>query len=491
MTPYLLSGADGLKRHTVCGIAPRNESRANEFNFKLEIEFRLYATICLLKKRVSIVVYSKQEILGEGGFAQVFRVTDEQGNEFALKEFSPQKHIINQVGKDSLHKRFLREVRHQISIQHNNVVRIIEANLTATPPFFIMEKADCTLNDELKADRTLGGNPEKVLYDIISGIEALHELEIVHRDLKPANVLRIIDASGVARYAISDFGLMTAVNSDSTNLTDSGQGGGTQLYSAPELMNNFKRATPQSDIYSIGAILHDIFGNGKRVPYTELTADGKIGDIISKCTKKQPRRRYQSITELRENLYEVLSSEDIKFHSSDEEKIINLLTKSSELSDEEWDEVFDLIDDNADNDLSNLNIFRSITNQHIINISTQAPELFVSLGKDFCEFVQNGTAFDFDYCDVLANKIQSFYDYGGIELKSLSAIAMLELGTSHNRWYVEHKFMKMVNLNIDNNLALRIKIELENQGINVENKISHVENSIGVSRTDVHPDILN
>ena len=434
--------------------------------------------------------YTKRELLGKGGFAQVFRATDEQGNEFALKEFSPQQHIIDQVGVEHLHKRFLREVRHQININHNNVVRIIEANLTSTPPFFIMEKAACTLNDELRADKTLAGKPEKALYDILSGIEALHELEIVHRDLKPANVLEIIDPQENARYAISDFGLMTAVNSDSTNLTDSGQGGGTQMYAAPELMNNFKRATPQSDIYSIGAILHDIFGNGKRVPFTELTADGKIGDIISKCTKTQPRRRYSSIAELREDLYEALSSEEIKFHSSDEENIINILAANSELTDEQWDEVFDLIDDNADNNVSNGNIFRSINNQHIVNLSTQAPELFASLGKDFFDYTQE-TGFDFDYSDVLANKLQIFYEHGGIELKSLSAIAMLLLGVRHNRWYVEHKFMKMVGLDIDNNLALRIKIEIENQNINLENKISHVENSINVNRNAIHPVILS
>lgn len=433
--------------------------------------------------------YTKHELLGKGGFAKVFRVTDENGVEFALKEFAPQPHIINQVGVENLHKRFLREVRHQTNIKHNNVVRIIEANLTSQPPFFVMEKATCTLNDELRTDNTLEGSPEKVLYDILSGIEALHELEIVHRDLKPANVLKIIGQDGNSRYAISDFGLMTAVNSESTNLTNSGQGGGTQMYAAPELMNNFKRATPQSDIYSIGAILHDIFGNGKRVPFTELTADGRIGEIISKCTKKQSRRRYQSIAALREDLYETISSEEITFHSSNEEKIINILSASENLTDDQWDEVFDLIDENSDNGITNANIFRSITNQHIFNISKQAPELFSSLGKDFCEFVQS-TRFDFDYCDVLANKIQSFYDYGGIELKSLSAIAMLILGVDHNRWYVEHKFMEMVNTAIPENLALRIKIELENQAIDIHTKIARVEGSIEVSRTLIHPTIL-
>lgn len=434
-------------------------------------------------------MYTKQELLGKGGFAKVFRAVNEAGEEFALKEFSPLEHIVNAVGIDHLRKRFLREVRHQLNISHSNVVRIIDSKLDDEPPFFIMDIADCTLKQELDLDKTLSGNHTKAIYDILSGIEALHELEIIHRDLKPANVLKMTKSERSC-YAISDFGLITSINSDSSNLTDSGQGGGTQMYSAPELMHNFKRATVQSDIYSIGAILHDIFGNGKRVPYTECSADGRIGEIISKCTKKQPRRRYSSIASLREDLYDVLTTEEVTFHSFDEEKIINMLMASNELTDDEWDEVFDLIDENAEHGVSNAHIFRSISMEHIEPLSDQAPELFVSLGKDFCEFAKT-LVFDFDYCDVLANKIQIFYNLGGIELKSLSALAMLLLGVGHNRWYVEHRFMKMVGLDIDLNLAKRIKIEIENQGIDIEKNIAHVERSISVSRDAIHPLILS
>jgi len=437
-----------------------------------------------------MVIYNKHEVLGEGGFSKVYRVTDEHGTSFALKEFSPQASAIKQVGIDQLTKRFLREVRHQKAINHNNVVRIIDEQLKADPPFFIMEQALHTLEDKLREDNTLEGKPKQALFDILSGVEALHELDIVHRDLKPGNVLELINSDRSTRFAISDFGLITAINSDSTNLTGSGQGGGTQNYSAPELMGNFKRATPQADIYSFGAILHDIFGSKKRVPFTELSADGEIGRIISKCTKKQPRRRYSSITELREDLYKALSVEKIRFHSSDEEKIINVLTDNAELTDEQWDDFFELIDENIDNQISNENIFRSLNNQHIINLSIGAPELFSSLGKDFLTFSQE-TTFSFDYCDVLANKIQIFYDHGGIELKSLSSIAMLLLGVRHNRWYVEEKFMKMVSHKIDPNLALRIKIEVESQDIDLEEKISHVEHSIDVDRNMIHPEILN
>ena len=92
---------------------------------------------------------------------------------------------------------------------------------------------------------------------------------------------------GDINYVISDFGLISGINGESSNLTGSNAQGGTENYAAPELIRNMKRATFSADIYSFGAILHDIFGQGiNRIPYTELSLAGPIGQIIEKCTKR-------------------------------------------------------------------------------------------------------------------------------------------------------------------------------------------------------------
>ena len=66
------------------------------------------------------------EEIGEGAFAKVFRVEDDTGNQYAKKLFSPQSAIEKAIGKDDLKRRFIREVKYQDSLQHPNIVEIIE-----------------------------------------------------------------------------------------------------------------------------------------------------------------------------------------------------------------------------------------------------------------------------------------------------------------------------------------------------------------------------
>ncbi len=429
------------------------------------------------------------EEIGEGAFAKVFLVEDTAtGNKYAKKLFSPQSAIERAIGRDDLKRRFIREVKYQYSINHPNIVNILEYNIKETIPFFIMPLAECTLKNELDQDNTLGGNPNKALFDILAGLEIMHNNGFTHRDLKPANILKFIE-NGDIRYAISDFGLITSNHSESSTLTGTGAGGGTANYAAPELNGGFKRANFAADIYSFGAILHDIYGNkALRIPYTHLNSlAGEIGRIVSKCTKKLPIRRYKSVIELREDLYNVLDTQVIKFNSTSEENIVKTLKSKSKLSDDEWDELFMYVDECIHGNVSCANIYASITAEHI-NSLVDSPELFNALGSNFCLYILEGKGtFDFDYCDVLAGKAELFYNGEDIGLKAEVSIAILVLGTSHNRWYVEQKYMKMVNKNISDELANRIKIELDVQEINFKRHMRHLEGSISASKNDLHP----
>ncbi|MDQ0707176.1 serine/threonine protein kinase [Pseudomonas sp. W3I7] len=427
---------------------------------------------------------------GRGGFARVDIIANQTGQQFAQKVYDPQPHLIHAVGDEHLKQRFIREVRYQSQISHPNVVVILEQYLESNPPFFIMPLADCTLREELDYDPTLGENLHTALFDILAGLEHIHSLGITHRDLKPANILRFTSSEGKFFYAISDFGLMSASNSQSSTLTGTNANGGTENYAAPELIGNFRQATPSADIYAFGAILHDVFGNSaQRIPYTELTLPGHIGKIIEKCTKRLPIRRYANVSILRDELYQVLNTQPVTFNSSGEESVVELLRNGKQLNDDEWDLVFIQIERNISKNQDTKNILEALSIDHIQFLNSQAPNLFVAMGSFFSEHI-NGNSFNFDYCDVLASKAECFYNGSGLDLKANIALALLYLGTSHNRWYVERKAAGMLGADIPDAQAERIRIEIEVQRIDFARQVAHMTRSIGFHKANLHPILL-
>lgn len=428
--------------------------------------------------------------LGRGGFGIVHEIVDESGAHLARKLFDPNQDMKNVIAKghitlEELKKRFFKEVKYQSKVDSKNVVKILRYDLDATQPWYLMELALGTLQDDLNVDRTLSGKPGKALFDILSGLEAIHDMGIVHRDLKPVNVLQLNNSDSSVRYAISDFGLITAVASDTTTITRTGHGGGTPIYAAPELITNFKYATSTADIYSFGAILHDIFGGGSRTPYVELTVPGPCRAIVEKCTKKNPSRRYQNIAELRSDLFEALNSPDINFGSTEEADIVSLLNSKDELSDDEWDRFFEVLEHANVNGKATYNLFRAIRHQHMDGLAFSSHDLMNSLGMQFSEYVRR-IAHDFDYCDVLADKLEKLFTLGTIALKSHVLLSLLIMGVEHNRWFVERKFAQLAGSTLDDKVAQRFMVDVEADSIDLERYLSHLERSITTNRESLH-----
>jgi hypothetical protein len=206
---------------------------------------------------------------------------------------------------------------------------------------------------------------------------------------------------------------------------------------------------------------------------------------VQKCTKTNVRRRYSGVGALREALFEVLQ-QPVTFSSQEEEEVVQLLQQKESLTEQEWDRVFQQIDENVESDRSNHTIFRALKVVHIDQLATDAPDLLASLGKDYATYAQN-QSFDFDYCDVIATRAEAFYLHGEMDLRAAIALAMLELGTSHNRWFVERKFVQMAGPSISNELAERIATEVEIQEIDFKRKVRHLELSIRVGKDSLHP----
>lgn len=184
-----------------------------------------------------------QELIGSGGFGEVWRAQHE-----TLPEQEAIKFCHEEAQREFLQREVntLKLVQERLA-QHPNIVRLKDVNLTQAPYWLAFEYiAGGTLLDVMQQRHLAWGEALHVMTGIVQGVAAAHALGIVHRDLKPANILLTPD--GVPK--VTDFGLGKVLqqSSSTTNLRM-----GTQHYASPEQING-SRTDPADDVYALGVI---------------------------------------------------------------------------------------------------------------------------------------------------------------------------------------------------------------------------------------------
>ncbi len=135
-----------------------------------------------------------------------------------------------------------------------------------------------------------------------------HEEGVVHRDIKPENIL--LDSRG--RVKIADFGLAKLVGPSraSFTLTGTHQVMGTLDYMAPEQRSRPQEVDHRADIYSLGVVFYEMLTGelplGRFAPPSQLAAvDGRIDDVVFRALEREPERRYQRVSEVRQDVESV------------------------------------------------------------------------------------------------------------------------------------------------------------------------------------------
>ncbi|NQY97615.1 MAG: serine/threonine protein kinase [Henriciella sp.] len=419
--------------------------------------------------------------LGGGTFGEVKAAVDSEGVHAAIKFFKNPG--LAGVSEEELLKRFSREVRYQKMIDHENVVKVYGQNLQDEEPWFAMELADCTLKDLIANGSLTSDLRNKALFDVLSGLETIHANGLKHRDLKPANILFFEDEQ---RFAISDLGLSAAHDGESSTLTISGAGGGTENYAAPEMARSLKQATFETDIYSFGAILHDLFVGTRRTPYERLRGPGAIGKVIEKCTQPLPRNRYREIAALRADLYDALENLDEQPPSPKDEKVIEILGQPAWTRDD-LDFVFMHVDEQTQERQFERRVVSSFSSEFLRFIAEHHPEYVPCICDYILEYnIEFEGNFDFNYCDVLANQMELVLQVADLEGKAKLLLGLLMLGTQHNRWYVERKFVDLAGPAANDALIRRMKIEAEARDIDIDGYLNHLPKSIHMSGSELH-----
>lgn len=114
-----------------------------------------------------------------------------------------------------------------------------------------------------KANKYPSAELLRLMRDVVSGLEHLHELGIIHRDLKPQNILIINGKSLCAK--LSDMGISKRLLEDKSSLDCHFTGYGSSGWQAPEQLLH-GRQTRAMDLFSLGCVLFFCITGGKH-PY--------------------------------------------------------------------------------------------------------------------------------------------------------------------------------------------------------------------------------
>jgi hypothetical protein len=258
--------------------------------------------------------------LGEGGMGEVYRATDTRlGRQVAIKVLPPEF----SADRDRL-IRFAHEARAASSLNHPNLVTILEVGQAESYPYIAMELVDgVTLRSILDAGSLSLRKTLHFGYQIADGLAKAHEAGIVHRDLKPENIM--VTRDGFVK--ILDFGLVKLTGSRidpapaGDSMTGTGFVIGTAGYMSPEQASG-KPVDFRSDQFALGLIVYEM-ASGRRA-FRRATAIQTISAIIqdepepienlnprapeplrwlvARCLSKDREERYASTRDLARDL---------------------------------------------------------------------------------------------------------------------------------------------------------------------------------------------
>ena len=236
--------------------------------------------------------------VGTGGMGQVYKARDTR----------LERIVAVKVSHEQFSARFEREAHTVAQLNHLYICQLYDVG----PDYLVMEYVEGTpLTGPLSLDQAL-----KYSLQICDGLDAAHRKGVIHRDLKPANIL--VTPAGVK---LLDFGIAQVAPAPSSDddvtqgfgLTQAGTILGTAGYMSPE-QTEARRVDARSDIFSFGVVLYEML-SGRRafggdsamavmaaVLHKEpepLDAPESMRKIITRCLRKSPDERFQSVAELR------------------------------------------------------------------------------------------------------------------------------------------------------------------------------------------------
>ena len=237
--------------------------------------------------------YLVESVLGHGGMGVVYRAVHPRlHRQVAIKILRRGLVLTENRQRFTFEEEVLRQLRHPYIARfvHAGIARIMPIrrpeDMDDWRPYFVMEYIDGRpLTKYVAAERLNARRRLELFAQVCGAVEYAHHRGIIHRDLKPDNIL--VRADGEPK--ILDFGIAHIPGLDATVLQDTdGQFTGTLHYASPEqLQGKVEGLTPQSDVYTLGLILHELLTT--RLPRRERgRVEIRLGGITLSGDPEQP-----------------------------------------------------------------------------------------------------------------------------------------------------------------------------------------------------------
>ncbi len=263
--------------------------------------------------------------LGRGGMGAVYLAKRADGQ---FHKRAAIKVLKRGTDTEEVLRRFRIERQILAELEHPNITRLLDAGTTADGlPYFVMEFVEGTPITRFVQGENVDLRGRLSLFiKVCSAVELAHRHQVIHRDIKPHNVLVNADREP----KLLDFGIakLLSVDSDEGITTVAAERRLTPLYAAPEQRTG-QPETIATDVYSLGALLHELLTNkppvadsdskvskdvaSRRVSKvaarsgTEHQLRGQLDRIVARAMQRDPTQRYPRVADMSQDIERCLS----------------------------------------------------------------------------------------------------------------------------------------------------------------------------------------
>jgi serine/threonine protein kinase len=239
--------------------------------------------------------YRLTEVLGQGGFAVVFRAKHlTLGRDVAVKILHPETEELDA----SLLARFQREADLLARLTHPSIVSATDYGVHEKTPYLVMELIEGrTLREVMDEGPITTERVLSITRQMLRALAYAHGKDVLHRDLKPGNVVLFWPDAAPGEEPepvpkVLDFGLAKLARKDAKSATASitaeGVAFGTAGYISPEVLAG-RPADARSDLYAVGVMLFEMLA-GER-PFASESKGEELRKTVAGTLPSLAERR--------------------------------------------------------------------------------------------------------------------------------------------------------------------------------------------------------